>query len=66
MAVQRIHGIALSKRTVDAYLRSEKVPKTGKRRKDIYGIIPLYQVLTDAEKEQRTIKIKQLSKQLEP
>lgn len=66
MAVHRVHGMVLSKRTVDAYLRSEKVPKTGKRRKDIYGILPLYVVLTDAEKDQRTLKIKQLSKQLAP
>jgi hypothetical protein len=66
MAVHRVHGITLSKRTVDAYLRCEKVPKTGKRRKDIYGILPLYVVLTDAEKDLRTAKMKRLAQTLEP
>lgn len=66
MAVQRIHGVTLTKRTVDAYLRSEKVPKTGQRRTDKYGIVPLFLSATDAEKEKRTRHIKELSKQLEP
>ena len=66
MAVQRVHGIALKKRTVDAYLRCEKVPKTGKKRKDIYGILPLFETATDAEMEKRTRGIKEQSKQLEP
>lgn len=65
MAVQRIHGVALSKRTVDAYLRSEKVPKTGKRRKDVYGILPLYKLATDAEKQLRELKMKTITQILE-
>jgi hypothetical protein len=64
-AVQRIHGVTLSKRTVDAYLRSEKVPKTGKRRKDIYGILPLFALSTDAEKEVRNLKLQTLTEKLE-
>lgn len=65
MAVQRVHGIVLSKRTVDAYLRCEKVPKTGKRRKDIYGILPLFEVTTSAEMELRSRKINAISKTLD-
>jgi hypothetical protein len=65
MAVQRIHGTTLSKRTVDAYLRSEKVPKTGKRRQDIYGILPLFKVVTDAEMDLCAAKIKRIANTLE-
>ena len=65
MAVQSIHGKLLSKRTVDAYLRSEKVPKTGKRRTDTYGILPLFETVTTSEMEKRQRHSNQLSKQLE-
>lgn len=64
-AVQRVHGVTLSKRTVDAYLRGEKVPTTGKRRKDIYGILKLFEVTTTAVMELRKLKINAISKQLE-
>lgn len=66
MAVQSIHGITLKKRTVDAYLRCEKVPKTGKRRKDKYGILPLFESATNAEMEKRQRHAAELSKRLEP
>ena len=66
VAVNRIHGVQLKKRTVDAYLRAEVVPKTGQPRTDIYGILPLFELTTNAEIELRSLKIKQLSKTLEP
>ncbi len=61
-AVSSVHGVHLSKRTVDAYLRQEKVPKTGKRRVDKYGIVPLFIAATNAEKEKREKTIKQVTK----
>lgn len=60
--VQRIHGATLSKRTVDAYLRCEKVPKTGKPRKDVYGILPLFILATDVEAEMRKLKMQTITK----
>lgn len=66
MAVQRVHGVLLKKRTVDAYLRSEVVPKTGQPRHDRYGILPLFESATNAEMEKRHRHTKELSKQLEP
>lgn len=62
--VRQAHGITLTKRTVDAYLRGERVYNTGRRRKDSYGIIPLFKVVTDAEKKKRDQKAKELSKKL--
>lgn len=61
-AVLRVHGVQLSKRTVDAYLRAEKVPKTGKRRQDKYGIVPLFLAVTDAEKAKRDRHLKSITK----
>lgn len=66
MAVHRIHGVLLKKRTVDAYLRSEILPKTGQPRQDRYGILPLFESATNAEMEKRQRHTKELSKQLEP
>ena len=66
MAVHSVHGVTLTKRTVDAYLRSEKVPKTGQPRQDIYEIIPLFEKVTDAEMERRARHSKQLSETLKP
>ena len=58
--VERIHGVQLKKRTVDAYIRLEPIHRTGKRRKDIYGIRPLFIALTDAEKDAREAKSRKL------
>lgn len=53
-SVMRVHGIELTRRTVDAYIRSEPVHRTGERRRDRYGIQALFKAVTDAEKELRT------------
>ena len=66
MAVQRVHGVLLKKRTVDAYLRKEVLPKTGQPRQDRYGILPLFESATNAEMEKRLRHTKELSKNLEP
>jgi len=58
-AVKSIHGVALSKRTVDAYLRKEKVPKTGKPRVDKYGILQLFVYCTELEKQKRELILNQ-------